>query len=235
MELNSEIKEWFTSLGKEQYTLTIGAFNQFYEDNYVKKVDVIRKDKYSHSILIIKHLILFRSKLLVDGYVSAINSKNPIVAIISLRAYFETIGTLAYILKKYHQFYNNRITSEKFASEVEKLYLGIRDKELKNNIPIAPDPIGVMNLVDAVDEVIKIKFPNKSKNFRSAYERLSEFSHPNSLGYSLGQKVKGNGTEVYFYKFDEVYHKRHYFIEFFASATSIMFVLFNDLNVELSK
>lgn len=232
MQLNDEMILWFNDKDKYGSIEVIEEFNTFYENEFIRELTIVRSpdNSGSHIIPVIQQLVLFRSKLLVNGYVSEINNKNPLSAALSLRGFFETIGTLALVIKKLKQFRTNKIESEQFNIILEQLYLGIKDEGLKKVIPIAPNPINALTLIDAADFLLNKKVSNKNeKRFRYGYERLSEVCHPNSLGYLLGHKFT-TVNQVRFYRFDEVDHGKHYYIEYFSFAAYYFMEFFKDLS-----
>ncbi|GED55464.1 hypothetical protein EDM54_23835 [Brevibacillus borstelensis] len=143
-------------------------------------------------------LSLSRSHSLIKGAILALNNKNPLLAILAVRAHFETTGGVSYLLKKLDSFYKQRISEELLNQSLKRLHFGVKLPEFSPLNP--PDPINVMSLIDSVDEMItKMPQNNGTIDFRRCYDNLSEFSHPNNLGMTMDVHFNKIGiTRFYF-------------------------------------
>lgn len=129
---------------------------------------------------ILINILLLRSLQLTSGLINGLNTDNAVLSFLATRAQFETTGTIAYLYKKLESFYANKIDLNSILIVLDKLLLGFKQK----NIPIVPpEAVNVLTQIDTVDE-LKI-FPKNQKKFRSMYESLSEFSHPNYCSFKL--------------------------------------------------
>lgn len=167
-----------------------------YENRYIQKL-VPQSSKPSRLVgqngLHYIQLALYRSKLLIYGCISSMNSSNGMLGILSTRAHFEVTGAVAYFYKRLKSFYSSNITHEALDETLNRLTLGGRIKELER----APDPINVMSLIDAADEYFKKIKKNGVSMFRSSYDFLSEFCHPNYCGISIGADINKIGVVRY--------------------------------------
>lgn len=129
---------------------------------------------------------LQRSKILYNGLIQCLNNQTVTLAYLAVRAHMETTGSVAYFLKKLHQYYEGDFSYKKMDDIISRLILG--RKVYPNNHPhIQPHPINVLTLVDTVDGAFaKMAKSPGWKGFREAYEWLSEFCHPNSFGQTIG-------------------------------------------------
>jgi len=138
---------------------------------------------------------LTRSELLINGIIEALHSINYLVALLAIRAHYETVGAVAFSLREIKKFASGSIDHKGILKVAIRLMLGTRDgdedlgfaeralgKEYKNE-PLQT-AYGVLSFVDAADKMIaadRIEFC-----FRKNYDLLSEYCHPNSQGLHLG-------------------------------------------------
>lgn len=194
--LNEMAKDVFIKAG---LTEEINGFQQFLEEYDNRYIRIIKPQKEKPKRLLGQNglhyaqLALYRSKILLEGSIEAINNKNALSAILSARAHLEVAGGLAYFYKKLNNFYKGVITFDEIDKSLRRLLLGGRIEELPNVL----DPINVMSLIDAVDDFYKNKIPEKVSMFRKSYDFLSEFCHPNCYGITMGCYINSNAIVRY--------------------------------------
>ncbi|MBT2682783.1 hypothetical protein [Bacillus sp. ISL-37] len=184
MYLKKNIKDNIKSVYPNVIDL-INVWRKFHHNSYIKQLTPVppRPNSFlGQNSLVFLQANLYRSHTLVSGFFDGLNKSNPLTTTLMIRAFFETTGALAYFLKKYNQLKSGMISEEQVESELRRLYLGIRDK---GELTDAPDSIGVMTLIDAVDHYLKNRHGVGGEKFRKNYEELSEICHPNSFGYLI--------------------------------------------------
>jgi hypothetical protein len=173
-------------------------------------------------------LSLYRSTILIEGCSVAINHQNGLMTALGARAHFEITCAIAFFLKKLNSFYNGFITYENIDETLGRLTLGISSK---GNIPEAPDPISVMNMIDAADDLVKKRANVKKSIFRDSYDELSEFCHPNSFGIYMGTTVNKVGVIRYDNQL-ELHKKMFHFVNRLL-ITASAFLMFYDQAYEM--
>lgn len=164
-------------------------------------VDCIEAQKlFGYNAIRFIQLLLYRSKSLIEGSIHALNNSSALSSILSVRAHFETTGSLAYLLKRLTSYYNGNICFEKMNEDLFRLSLGATTI----NIPEVPKPIQVLNLIDSTDEYLKKIMPKDKpthdKMFRELYDDLCEFCHPNFHGITSGSDIIHEERAVIFHK-----------------------------------
>jgi hypothetical protein len=103
-----------------------------------------------------------------------------------VRAHFETTGAVAYFLRELTKFKNNEYDNQQLYHSVRAMTLGMR--EISKAFP-APERVpripSVLTYIDEVDKFIKRNSSTKMPLFRTDYEFLSEFCHPNAFAFIL--------------------------------------------------
>ncbi len=163
---------------------------------------------------------LFRSRKLMEGFVLSLNMNNPLVAVLTTRAHFEVTGAVAYFYKKLDSFYKGNIEYERVNEVLQKLTLGVKSK---GNLMHAPDPVNVMSLIDAADELFQKMSKSNEKIFRAAYDDLSEICHPNSFGSILSADVNSDGLVKYKNKDEILTIKWFHIHDFSITISSFMY------------
>jgi hypothetical protein len=219
MQLKKHIKDTLSNLGHKDFINEMKDLSIFYKEFHIKKLTIKGprpQTLIGQNCLILIQTNLYRSQKLAEGFIDGFNKQNPLASTLIVRAYFETTGALALLLKKYLQYSNGTISHDEFDDVLKSLYLGTKDK---TNIPEAPDPFNVMKLIDAVDNFIKKKYKEREPKFRIGYDGLSEISHPNSFGYLLGHSISKDLKTIRFSGETEIFPlKEFHFIEFAFSS-----------------
>lgn len=201
-------------LGKIDRLNEIKMFHGEHEQFYIYKTSFSKelmdctdaRKLFGYNAFRFIQLLLYRSKSLIEGSIHALNNNSSLSSIISVRAHFETTGSIAYLMKKLSSYYHGNIDFEKLDKELLRLSLGsttINVSEVE-----VPKPIQVLNLIDATDEFIKKNRPKDEKPhdkmFRDLYEDLCDFCHPNFQGITSGQDIIDDGRAVIFHKTNHI-------------------------------
>lgn len=141
--------------------------------------------------------LLFRSRSLVEGSITNINNHNILSSLACTRAHYETTGKASFFLKRLRSYYEGNIDFATMDKDLHRLFFGAKTFQIE----VVPDPIQVMNLIDSVDDYMeKHLLPNdlEKKKFRSLYDALSDFCHPNFYGITCGSEINGSERAVIF-------------------------------------
>lgn len=181
----------FREMGKEDDLERIKeAFNE-HEARYIQRIKPL-PSKPSRLLgqngLHYIQLSLFRSKALLEGVVTSVNSGNGLLAMLATRAHFETTGGLSCFFKKLRSFYDSVITYEELDKALFKLILGTRAGEIEK----VTESFNVLTMIDTVDEYFTHISPRRVQTFRKTYELLSEYCHPNFSGITIGAQWEKN-------------------------------------------
>lgn len=201
--------------GVEEELARITEIIDFHKVNHISKLKPLPKRPDSllgQNGLHYLQMSLFRSRKLIEGYLNSLDRKNALTSALVVRAHFEITGATAYFLKKVNNFYANNISFEELESSLRRLTLGVKKKGPLND---APDPINVMSMIDAADDLLKKLNTDNDPIFRDTYDDLSEFCHPNSFGLFMSSHV--NKVGVVRYQGYEADIERRDFIHFFHS------------------
>jgi hypothetical protein len=171
-------------------------------------------------------LLLYRSKSLIEGSIHALNNDSSLSSIVSVRAHFETTGSIAYLMKKLSSYYHGNINFEKLDEELLRLSLG----STTINVPEVevPKPIQVMNLIDATDEYLRKTLKGKTptdKIFRELYGDLCDFCHPNFNGISSGSSIIQEERAIIYHKTNRINDADFTFF-FHLEMSAMLFVHF---------
>jgi len=202
---SSEIIEIAEKSGKSERLKQIEYFIKEHEQFYIYKTDLSEeligckepKKLFGYNAIRFIQLLLYRSKMLMIGSVKSLNSKTLLSSILSVRAHYETTGSIVFFRKRLSSYYNGNIEFDKLDDDLLRLSLGATTI----NLPEVPKPIQVLNLIDATDEylkknIFKDKMPD-AKMFRSLYEDLCDFCHPNYQGTFSGHEIIGDGSVIF--------------------------------------
>jgi hypothetical protein len=176
------------------------------------------KKLFGYNTIRFIQLLLYRSKSLIEGSIIALNHKRILSSIISVRAHYETTGSISFLLKRLLSYYNGNIQFEKMDENLFRLSLGATTVEN----PEVPKPINVLDLIDATDYMMKSHIyggkPPGKKMFRELYEVLCDFCHPNFHGTSGGSDIVHEEKALIFHKTN--YMADRYFDFFFYLTIS---------------
>lgn len=114
--------------------------------------------------------LLHRALELAISADNSIKSKQIVSSSLLIRALFETVSVFGYLYYKIVEFNKNKNIKE-FDTIITNILYGSRDG--------STDYVSV-NILTMIDKIDK-EYPN----YRSTYDRLSEYSHPNFTGTSL--------------------------------------------------
>ncbi len=162
-----------------------------------------RNKLFGYNAIRLIQLLLYRSKSLIEGSIITLNNKRILSSILSVRAHFETTGSIGYLLKRLSSYYSGTIDFERIDDDLFRLLLG--STTIEN--PKVPNPINVLDLIDAVDYLIRRLFKSKKpheKRFRELYEDLCDFCHPNFQGITSGQDIIEEEQAVIYHETDRI-------------------------------
>ena len=200
MEFTEEVVSIATRLGRISDLKELEADVAKHDEYFIAKttlseeLDGITDPKilFGYNGLHFSQLLLFRSRSLIEGSITNINCHNILSSLACARSHYETTGKASFFLKRLKSYYSGNIDFTTIDKDLHRLFLGSKTFQLEE----VPEPVQVMNLIDSVDDYIdKHLLPNDSekKKFRSLYDDLSDFCHPNFHGICCGSKI--NGTE----------------------------------------
>ncbi len=166
--------------------------------------------------------VLYRSNALFEGFITSINSENALMAFLVTRAHFEVTGAISYFLKRLNSYYSKNISYQQLEMDIKRLWLGTRDSNIIEKNENVPEPISVMTLIDAADDIYRKKSSNKDKIYRNSYDDLCEYCHPNFWGVTMGSHI----NKISIARFDKhpVLDKEHLFIFFDMNITLKTFI-----------
>lgn len=177
-----------------------------YRERFIEKIIPLpeKSDKFlgQNSMFYIQ-LALCRSKLAVDGVISALKEQNILLVMLAVRAHFEVTGALAYYHKKVDNYYHDTIPYEVLNQSLHRLVMGVKSEEREVH---TPDPVNVMTMIDAADDFFREAEQESSVSFRKKYGFMSEFCHPNFYGITMQSDINEQG--VVHYKFGSHMEKK---------------------------
>jgi hypothetical protein len=188
---------------------------------------------FGYNSLVFCQRLLFRSKSLIEGSIITINNHNILSSLVCVRAHYETTGKLAYFLKRLRSYYESNISFETMDKDLYRLFAGSKTFEIEK----LPEPVQVMDMIDAVDHYLKkYVLPNdpEDNKFRSLYDDLSDYCHPNFHGICCGSEIDGSERAVIFHETGKM--RDVYFPMFFLlNMSSRLFLHFYEETVNLLK
>jgi hypothetical protein len=220
-------------LGKLDRLKEVETFLGEHEQFYIYKTSLSKelvgcteaKKLFGYNAIRFIQLLLYRSKSLIEGSIHALNNNSALSSILSVRAHFETTGSMAYLMKKLSSYYHGNIDFEKLDENLFRLSLG----STTINNPKVPKPIQILNLIDATDEFLKKKLLKDKaphdKMFRELYEDLCDFCHPNFQGITSGSDIIDEEMAVIFHKTDRISDTDFTFF-FHLSMSAVLFIHF---------
>lgn len=190
MLINNSIKKAFPGESKN-----FGELEDHYKEVqkrlYARSVSHAR-DKRPLGANSINYLLsaLVRSKNLLEGFALALENENALTGFLVVRAHYETTGAVAFFLRHLTRF-NETKDKEQLSEAIRRMTLGMRVLPNKNDSRYGrvPKIDNVMNYIDEVDTVIKKISTVRKSLFRTNYDFLSEFCHPNAFGLMVGSRT----------------------------------------------
>ena len=166
--------------------------------------------------------LVYRSKTLMEGSIHALNNNCSLSSILSVRAHYETTGSIAFLNKRLLSYYQGTIGFNKINEDLFRLSMG----STTINNPEVPKPIQVLNLIDAADgllnkKMLKGKAPNK-KMFRELYEDLCDFCHPNYQGVTSASDIIHEEKANIFHETNHI-SKMDFIFFFHLTMSAILF------------
>ncbi len=143
------------------------------QENPPKEIDVDSMGGYDSVIakfMLTRAGLLHRALELAISSDTAINNKQIVSSSLLIRALFETVSVFGYMYYKMVDFNKNKNIKE-FDTNITNILYGSRNG--------TTDYVSV-NILTMIDKIDK-EYPN----YRSTYDKLSEYSHPNFMGASL--------------------------------------------------
>jgi hypothetical protein len=142
---------------------------------------------------------LARARMLVLTIVECLNSHLAVGAFLATRAHFEMAGFLAYALREHRKWRSGEVPRKDYDAKITQLILGRRvalGLESEYAIPADLQAINSLTMLSAVDVVLDVSAGQKGE-FRSSYEFLSEFCHPNSFAHMIAGRRR-QGRSLFF-------------------------------------
>jgi hypothetical protein len=217
MLLKKEIEEIIANAGFEQEIIELKECARKYCDRYIKMIKPQEKQPnrtLGQNGLNYLQLELYRSKLLFEGSIDSLNNSNILVEALCTRAQFEVTGGLALFILKLRSFYKKNIQYEQIDDFLYKLTLGSKLDEVSELASRSNfKAINVLDMIDAGDKLFCDGFSKKKPVFRTMYDTLSEFCHPNAFGNLIGSSLDSDGIMRYYdtpqFREDELFFVRH--------------------------
>lgn len=156
------------------------------------------KDNFGFNSIWFIQALLHRSQTLLEGSIFAINNKNILTSLLSVRAHFETTGSMAFFFGKLSSYYSGNIEFEavdKYLMSLS-LYSSTVEMEYKQDVK----RINALDMIRSVDKLISNFAIPQKKSFMLLYEDLCDFCHPNFWGITTGTTIPKNSTSVLFNK-----------------------------------
>jgi len=186
MKLSEEAIKYLTNLEMDTYIDDIFHIDAFHKNNHIAGYIPISGSPerlLGQNVLQYLQMALYRSYLLSCGVIDSVNNNNQLTIAINVRAHFEMTGAIAHLMRKMMSYYSNSIEYSELHDVIARLSLGIKGQERETWG--APEPINVMSMIDAADKLFGKLKGSKETMFRSSYDTLSEYCHPNSFGLQI--------------------------------------------------
>jgi len=126
---------------------------------------------------------LARASTLVGGFISAINERNVLVAILIGRAHSETVGSLATVYLELKRLQARPNDFKQATAALLHLMCGTKLK-VHDGLPVM-EPLNVMKLIDDAERAAR-DVGLGELGLREMYEHRCEYTHPNCAGLNLG-------------------------------------------------
>jgi hypothetical protein len=147
------------------------------------------RSKVAWKLASYQHALLHRIVALVDGAAVAWNHRCTLSAILSARAFMETLAVMVELERRVGLL----LAAEDLGgldAVGQRGVFATRDEELLKDHP----ELAAVNVLTYID-----RFDKKAEGFRGHYDRLSEFCHPNSAGHNFmfGRLDRSDGSIAY--------------------------------------
>jgi hypothetical protein len=230
--LSEELQKFSVSLGKNDQIDEIIDSLKKHDNFYIYKTSISKeldgctdsKKLFGYNALRYIQLLLYRSKTLIEGSVHSLNNNCALSSVLSVRAHYETTGSVIFLLTRLLSYYAGNIDFERANCDLMRLSLGSTTIDR----PEVPKPINVMNLIDATDDFLKKNLPERiippDKMFRELYDDLCEFCHPNFHGITSGSEIIHEERAIVYRKTGSI--TKIEFTFFFHLAMSIILFLY---------
>jgi hypothetical protein len=200
LTINKEIKERYSSIPFNELERFILEYQARFCHRLVPKAkEPNRLFGYNGVNFLLNSLQ--RSRCILVGFIDCVNKTHRALLFLAVRAHFESTGGVAFFLKHLRKFYNGETKFEDIDNVLFKLSVGGRSFPEKTGNHDLPEAFNVLALIDGADkEFVEMGGDKEKKPFRSSYDFLSEFCHPNNLGLTIASDIVKDGivkTVVY--------------------------------------
>ncbi len=225
--IRNKIKKFFKKYGDSKDLLEITHYLYKHDELFIAELDSNEleiDDIIGQNVIYYLQVLLHRSKLLLNSFFISILQENFIALTLAIRAHFELTGALGYLLNYLQKYYKNEINYKEIICKLNCLILGKRDSSLYKPF----ESINILSMIDTTDKLFHRISGDKNKPFRSSYEYLSEFCHPNSYGLIFSSKVKEK-RKVIFRKVPKLDQKEFGLSGYILISLPMFFKLYDDI------
>ncbi len=184
--------------------------------------------------LVYTQALLFRSSLLIEGVLTAIDRGNPFSLALSVRAHLETTAALGYLHRRLSSMQNGNLKPEKVDEDIANLLLGGRHECTPN----APRAINVLSMLEQAEKSVNMSILGESAKSRDiltdAYEYLCEYCHPNFISNSLALSIDKK-KRVFEFRHEIPFQCSELELAGYVLISGSIFISLFDLVVELAK
>ncbi len=232
---SESIKSTVERIGRGESATEIVQDLKNHDDFYISKTtlssDLVGctdpKILFGYNALKFIQLLLYRSKSLIEGSIVSLNNKSILTCLLAVRAHFETTGSIGFLLKRLKSYYEGNIDFSRADDDLLRLSLGAAAIEIPD--VDVPKPVNVLNMIDTADDLMnKSVFggkPPDKKMFRTFYEDLCDFCHPNVQGTTIGADIIHEEKAIVYHKADYI-NDRDLIFFFHISMSSRLFLHF---------
>lgn len=240
---SEEIEVMAKRLGRHNDLTKIAEDYLHHNDRFIAKTSLSPKliDQtdskilFGYNALRFIQLLLYRSKSLIEGSIILLNNKKMLPSLITIRAHYETTGSLCYSLMRLKSYYNGNILFQKLDEDFRRLALGATTIDHKD----CPCPINAMTLIDAVDYLINKEIVRDKnappKMFRDLYDTLSDYCHPNFHGIHSGSEILHNEKAIIYNETDTVIDSDFPFFFNLGMSTRLFLHFYDEMHLLLNK
>ncbi len=201
--VSNEVQRTFEEFKKQDDIKDIENYYSAHRERCVEWMEITSKPeaKLGQNGFMYLQLALYRSKALMDGILTSIESRNPLTAFLSARAQLEVTAAVGYFLRKLQHYYDGSINSEELDTTLAALHLGERTKVIERPKQ-AREAINVITMIQNADKAMKESLSELESEAKPAimgcYEMLSEYCHPNFSGISMSAEIREKEGTVQF-------------------------------------